>query len=77
MSLFPALLIAAEPGRLLHLSFVDVVVIALYFVMVIGIGFYLKGFTKTGEDFFLAGRDIILTRIDRHRVVLIKLIRVR
>ncbi len=57
MSLLPAFLLA-EPGRLLHLSFVDVVVIALYFVMVIGIGFYLKGFTKTGEDFFLAGRDM-------------------
>ena len=58
MSLLPAFLFAVEPGRLLHLSFVDVVVIALYFVMVIGIGFYLKGFTKTGEDFFLAGRDM-------------------
>jgi SSS family solute:Na+ symporter len=26
--------------------------------MVIGIGFYLKRFTKTGEDFFLAGREM-------------------
>jgi solute:Na+ symporter, SSS family len=26
--------------------------------MVIGIGFYLKSYTKTGEDFFLAGRDM-------------------
>jgi solute:Na+ symporter, SSS family len=26
--------------------------------MVLGIGFYLKRFTKTGEDFFLAGRDM-------------------
>lgn len=33
-------------------------IIALYFVMVLGIGFYLKKFTKTGEDFFLAGRDM-------------------
>ena len=24
----------------------------------IGIGFYLKRFTKTGEDFFLAGREM-------------------
>ncbi len=54
----PAFLVAAETGRLLHLSFIDVIVIALYFVMVIGIGFYLKRFTKTGEDFFLAGRDM-------------------
>jgi SSS family solute:Na+ symporter len=45
-------------GKLLTLSPVDLVVIGLYFVMVLGIGFYLKRFTKTGEDFFLAGRDM-------------------
>ncbi|MBV9765927.1 MAG: sodium:solute symporter family protein [Acidobacteriaceae bacterium] len=44
--------------KLLSLSPVDIIVIALYFVMVLGIGFYLKRFTKTGEDFFLAGRDM-------------------
>ena len=44
--------------KLLTLSPVDLAVIALYFVMVLGIGFYLKRFTKTGEDFFLAGRDM-------------------
>jgi SSS family solute:Na+ symporter len=38
------------------LSFVDWLIIALYFVFIIGIGVYLKRFTKTGEDFFLAGR---------------------
>jgi SSS family solute:Na+ symporter len=37
---------------------VDLAIIALYFVMVMGIGFYLKRFTTTGEDFFLAGRDM-------------------
>ncbi len=54
------LLFAAAPasGKLLSLSAVDILVIALYFVMVLGIGFYLKRFTKTGEDFFLAGRDM-------------------
>src|SRR5947209_5209901 len=36
----------------------DLIIIGLYFVMVLGIGFYLKRFTKTGEDFFLAGRDM-------------------
>jgi SSS family solute:Na+ symporter len=45
-------------NQLLHLSVIDLIVILLYFVMVIGIGFYLKSFTKTGEDFFLAGRDM-------------------
>jgi solute:Na+ symporter, SSS family len=48
----------ATPEKLLSLSPVDLVVIALYFAMVLGIGFYLKRFTKTGEDFFLAGRDM-------------------
>jgi solute:Na+ symporter, SSS family len=46
------------PEKLLSLSPVDLVVIALYFAIVLGIGFYLKRFTKTGEDFFLAGRDM-------------------
>jgi hypothetical protein len=32
--------------------------IAPYFVTVLGIGFYLRRFTKTGEDFFLAGRGM-------------------
>src|SRR5512139_1727606 len=46
------------PARLLSLSPVDLVIIATYFAMVIGIGFYLKRFTRTGEDFFLAGREM-------------------
>jgi solute:Na+ symporter, SSS family len=49
---------AASSERLLSLSTIDLVVICLYFAMVLGIGFYLKRFTKTGEDFFLAGRDM-------------------
>jgi solute:Na+ symporter, SSS family len=44
--------------KLLSLRPVDLAIICLYFVMVLGIGFYLKRFTKTGEDFFLAGRDM-------------------
>jgi len=45
-------------SRLLSLSPIDIAVIAIYFVMVLGIGFYLKRYTKTGEDFFLAGREM-------------------
>src|SRR5690348_6494796 len=53
------ILIAAVPAeKLLNLSPIDVVIIAAYFAMVLGIGFYLKRFTKTGDDFFLAGRDM-------------------
>ena len=40
----------------IHLGAIDWVIIALYFVAIIGIGLYLRGFTKTGDDFFLAGR---------------------
>jgi solute:Na+ symporter, SSS family len=51
-----AVLLASQ--KLLSLSPVDLAVIALYFAMVLGIGFYLKSHTKTGDDFFLAGRDM-------------------
>jgi solute:Na+ symporter, SSS family len=44
--------------RLVHLSGVDVLIVVLYFAMVIGIGLYLKRYTNTGEDFFLAGRSM-------------------
>ncbi len=36
---------------------VDLFIIVFYFVFVLGVGFYLKRFTKSGEDFFLAGRN--------------------
>jgi solute:Na+ symporter, SSS family len=38
------------------LTFIDWVIILLYFAFVIGIGLYLRKFTKSQEDFFLAGR---------------------
>jgi len=52
------LLLQAAPTKLLSLSTVDLVIIVLYFLLVLGIGFYLKRFAKTGEDFFLAGREM-------------------
>jgi len=45
-------------SRLISLGGVDVAIIAIYFAMVLGIGFYLKGRSGTGEDFFLAGREM-------------------
>ena len=56
----PALLAAdAQPGsRLIYLHAPDIIIIAIYFAMVLGIGFYLRRFTKSGEDFFLAGREM-------------------
>ena len=52
------LLALATPSRLLHLSPVDLVIVVFYFVLVLAIGFYLRGRSNTGEDFFLAGREM-------------------
>jgi SSS family solute:Na+ symporter len=40
------------------LTFIDWLIMLLYFVFVLGIGFALKRFMKTSNDFFLAGRSI-------------------
>ena len=53
-----AAMASTAPATLVHLSAVDLVIIAFYFALVLGIGFYLKRFAKTGEDFFLAGREM-------------------
>ena len=59
MTIYP-ILAAAETGssRLLSLSTIDLIIIGIYFAVCLGIGFYLKNFTKTGEDFFMAGRKM-------------------
>jgi SSS family solute:Na+ symporter len=44
--------------RLVRLSAVDLAIIIFYFGLVLVIGFYLKRFANTGEDFFLAGREM-------------------
>jgi len=41
-----------------HLRSLDIAVIAIYFGMVIWIGFYLKGRSNTSEEFFMAGREM-------------------
>ncbi|MBI3123797.1 MAG: sodium:solute symporter family protein [Ignavibacteriales bacterium] len=38
------------------LSLIDWIIILVYFAFVLGIGFYLRKFTTSEEDFFLAGR---------------------
>ena len=45
-------------NRLVYLSAVDVAIIVFYFVLVLAIGLYLKERAKTGEDFFMAGREM-------------------
>src|SRR6267154_2008160 len=44
--------------RLVHLAPVDFVIIVFYFALVLAIGFYLRGRANTGEDFFMAGREM-------------------
>jgi len=44
--------------RMISLHGVDLAIIAIYFLSVLAIGFYLKRFAKTGKDFFLAGREM-------------------
>ncbi len=46
------------PQRLVHLSAVDLAIIVFYFALVLTIGLYLKEQANTGEDFFMAGREM-------------------
>ncbi|HVV68523.1 MAG TPA: sodium:solute symporter family protein [Gammaproteobacteria bacterium] len=39
-----------------HLSFIDWLIILIYFLFVLGIGFYVKKHTQSANDFFMAGR---------------------
>jgi len=47
-----------DSQRLVQLSRVDLVIIVFYFALVLAIGFYLKEQASTGEDFFMAGREM-------------------
>ena len=49
---------SAGASRLVHLSTVDLVIVVFYFVLVLAIGYYLKERANTGEDFFMAGREM-------------------
>lgn len=53
----PAVLLLSS-STLVHLSPVDLVIIVFYFALVLSIGLYLKGQANTGEDFFMAGREM-------------------
>jgi len=44
--------------RLVHLTGIDFAIIIFYFGLVLTIGFYLRGRANTGEDFFMAGREM-------------------
>jgi SSS family solute:Na+ symporter len=53
-----ALMSMVAAPRLVHLAPVDVVIIAFYFALVLVIGWYLREQSNTGEDFFMAGREM-------------------
>jgi SSS family solute:Na+ symporter len=55
--MMPAVAMYVAP-KLVRLSAVDVAIVVFYFALVLGIGWYLKGRAKTGEDFFMAGREM-------------------
>ena len=54
----PSFFFAAVDKPLIAVGPLDIVIIAIYFVVVLGIGFYLKRYVSTGEDFFMAGRKM-------------------
>lgn len=58
IALITAVLLPQERTRLISLHLPDVLIIVLYFVAVLGIGFYLKRFANTSSEFFLAGREM-------------------
>ena len=53
-----ALLMAMQVQHLVRLSTIDTIIVVFYFALVLAIGFYLRNRAKTGEDFFMAGRDM-------------------
>jgi SSS family solute:Na+ symporter len=58
--MFHALLgcfMTASP-RLMALTPTDLVIILLYFVLVLGLGVYLRRFANTSDEFFMAGREM-------------------
>jgi solute:Na+ symporter, SSS family len=50
--------VLSHAQQLVHLSGVDIAIIVFYFALVLAIGFYLRGRANTGEDFFMAGREM-------------------
>src|SRR5476649_2485076 len=54
----PSFFAEVASSGLVSLGTIDYLVIGIYFAFVLGIGFYLKHFADTGEEFFLAGRGM-------------------
>jgi len=52
------LMFLLQHSRLLTMAPVDLLIVVIYFAVVLAIGFYMKRFASTGEDFFMAGRSM-------------------
>ncbi|HVN47809.1 MAG TPA: sodium:solute symporter family protein [Bacteroidota bacterium] len=52
------ILLFSSPSSIMSLGWVDSLLVIIYFLFVLGIGYYLMRFTKTGDDFFMAGREM-------------------
>ena len=52
------LLATAGERRLTTLSWIDILILVLYFALVVFIGFYVRDSASTSEEFFLAGREM-------------------
>lgn len=59
MAIFSKGYLLASSG-LISLGWADLLIIIIYFIVVLGIGYYLVRYTKTGDDFFLAGRKMTM-----------------
>jgi SSS family solute:Na+ symporter len=54
----PAVWFLQGANARLSLGPIDLIIIVVYFVLVLGLGLYLKKYTHTGEEFFMAGREM-------------------
>lgn len=58
ITLAAEILFFSGSSRLISLAPSDLMIIGLYFLMVLGIGLYLRRYANTSNDFFMAGREI-------------------
>lgn len=58
ITLAAEILFFSGSSRLISLAPSDLMIIGLYFLMVLGIGLYLRSYANTSNDFFMAGREM-------------------
>ena len=58
LTMLAAVVLPSSANRLISLAPADLLIIIVYFLMVLGIGVYLKSYANTSNDFFMAGREM-------------------